>query len=116
MIASGALALAACGDDGGGESAFCDDYRELSQQFNVSEIRERADEFEAAMREIDPPEEIADDWNVIIENADLLGMSGSDLREEVGDDPSQVEELQGKMQEVSAATERVDDYWRDSCG
>src|SRR5690606_22612812 len=62
------LTAAACGDDGGGSSeAFCDGANALNERFGTIEDPEAFGEALEASRQLDPPDEIADDWNAWLE-------------------------------------------------
>jgi hypothetical protein len=121
LILAGALALAACSDsegDVGGEAAggsgssddFCSDFEELDQRFD--EDPEAAADTVAvvdALDELDPPDEIADDYATVID----VGRRLADLDPS---DPAAVEEAQQLSEEAAAAQGRVSDFLSTECG
>ena len=68
------LAVAACGGDddgGGGDSAsFCEDVEGPFE--SVNDPGADPEETIASMREVDPPDEIADDWDTVISTLEAL--------------------------------------------
>jgi hypothetical protein len=121
LILAGALALAGCSDsegDVGGDAAggsgssddFCSDFEELDQRFD--EDPEAAADTVAvvdALDELDPPEEIADDYTTVID-------AGRRLADLDPDDPAAVEEAQQLSEEAAAAQGRVSDFLSTECG
>jgi hypothetical protein len=121
LILAGALALAGCSDsegDVGGDAAggsgssddFCSDFEELDQRFD--EDPEAAADTVAvvdALDELDPPEEIADDYTAVID-------AGRRLADLDPDDPAAVEEAQQLSEEAAAAQGRVSDFLSTECG
>jgi hypothetical protein len=108
-----ALTAAACGDDDdtGTAASFCDQAGELTER--IGELEDpSSDEFDEAiadLRDIDPPEEIADDWDRAIEAFEAIaGLDSEDVDEDAlaqFDDP-----------EFAAAGDRVDEYLAEECG
>jgi hypothetical protein len=121
LILAGALALAGCSDsegDVGGDAAggsgssddFCSDFEELDQRFD--EDPDAAADTVAvvdALDELDPPEEIADDYTAVID-------AGRRLADLDPDDPAAVEEAQQLSEEAAAAQGRVSDFLSTECG
>jgi hypothetical protein len=106
------LGVAACGDDddsAGG--SFCDQAESLNERFNEIEDP-TSEQFAAALdaiREVDPPAEIADDWNTLVSALD--GLENIDLE---NPDPAALAELESAgMQEAS---DRIDTYMSEECG
>jgi hypothetical protein len=113
------VALAACGDDddsdgasGGGASGdFCDQAESLNETFDEVEDP-TSEQFADALdriRSMDPPEEIADDWNQLV--SALEGIEDIDLE---NPDPEALAALE--TEEVEAAGDRVDEYLSEECG
>jgi hypothetical protein len=121
LILAGALALAGCSDsegDVGGDAVggsgssddFCSNFEELDQRFD--EDPEAAADTVAvvdALDELDPPDEIADDYTTVID----VGRRLADLDP---DDPAAVEEAQQLSEEAAAAQGRVSDFLSTECG
>lgn len=107
------VGLSACGDDddSAGSGDFCDQARSLDSAFNDIEDPTSA-EFGAALdriRAMDPPAEIADDWEQLVSALD--GFENIDLE---NPDPDALADLDTEaMQEAS---DRVDAYMKDECG
>lgn len=120
LAAAGLLAATGCSDSdsGGGEAAsggssvdaFCDAYDELNERFSADpEAAADMDEVIGAFEDLDPPEEIAEDFDLVLEVA----------RESVETDPEDteaVEDLESMSEEASAADERVGTFISDECG
>jgi hypothetical protein len=115
------VGLAACGDDddSGGDSAsgdsasgdFCDQAESLNESFEQIDDP-TSEQFADALdriRSMDPPEEIADDWNQLV--SALEGIEDIDLE---NPDPEALAALE--TEEMEAAGERVDEYLSEECG
>ena len=121
LIVAGALALAGCSDsegDVGGDAAggsgssedFCSDFEALDQRFD--EEPEAAADTAAvvdALDELDPPDEIADDYATVID-------AGRRLADLDPSDPDAVEEAQQLSEEATAAQGRVSEFLETECG
>ena len=120
LILVGACALAGCSDsegDVGGDAAgsgsiedFCSDFEELDRRFD--EDPEAAADTAAvvdALDELDPPDEIADDYATVID-------AGRRLADLDPNDPAAVEEAQQLSEEAAAAQERVSELLETECG
>ena len=108
------LTAAACGDDddsAGG--SFCDQARSVEERFD--EIQDpTTEEFGAALdaiRDMDPPAEIADDWNTMVSALDVF--NDIDLE---NPDPNALAEFEAEAAEMEAASERVSTYMQEECG
>lgn len=106
------VTAAACGDSdgGGGDTAsFCDRFQELDERY--SGIDDPTDEdFTDAIDEIaelDPPAEIEDDWNTMIEA--FRSFADIDVS-----DPEALADVD--FTEAEAASDRVDSYLSEECG
>jgi hypothetical protein len=120
LTLAGALALAGCSDsegDVGGDAAggsgstddFCSDFEELDQRFD--DDPEAAADTAAvvdALDELDPPDEIADDYATVID-------AGRRLADLDPNDPAAVEEAQQQSQEAAAAQGRVSEFLETEC-
>jgi hypothetical protein len=109
-----ALTAAACGDDDdetGTAASFCEQAGELTER--IGELSDpTTDEFGEAIAElqdIEPPEEIAEDWDRALEAFEAIaGLDDEDIDEDVlaqFDDP-----------EFAEAGDRVDEYMTEECG
>ncbi len=104
------LAVAACGGDddgGGGDSAsFCEDVEGPFE--SVNDPGADPEETIASMREVDPPDEIADDWDTVISTLEALqGLDedpDADILEQLSDP------------EIEEAGQNVEDYLTEECG
>jgi hypothetical protein len=148
----GVLLVSACGDDsdeaGSGESdPFCDEATALQVAMLGDGLTEddaaTAEQHATELREIEPPEEIADDWGVAIpaladfleasssahahlegvENLDVaLGAEG--VEELDADDPEAIEAVSQMFEafaaiqdeDVVASGDRVESYLAERCG
>jgi hypothetical protein len=121
LILAGALALAGCSDsegDVGGDAAagtgstddFCSDFEELDQRFD-DDPDAAADTAAVvdALDELDPPDEIADDYATVID-------TGRRLADLDPNDPAAVEEAQQLSEEAVAAQGRVSEFLGSECG
>src|SRR5690606_37612932 len=107
-----ALALAACGDDDESSASsepFCDAARELEERFSNIDpsTPEEFEEAIAAINELDPPAEIADDWETMMNAFESL--TDIDLT-----DPNAFDE--SAFSDAEAASERVGEYMEEECG
>ena len=105
------LAFAACSDDDSAGGDFCDQARSLDSAFDDIDDPSSAEFSEALdqIRSMDPPAEIADDWNEMVSALD--GFEDIDLE---NPDPDALAELDTEgMQE---ATDNVDTYMSEECG
>ena len=110
------LALVACGDDddGSGDSAggdFSEQARSLSDRYDEMEepTREQFGDALDAIRSMDPPAEIAGDWDTMMDA--LEGFEDIDLE---NPDPEPMAALEDP--EAQEASDRVDAYMSDECG
>jgi hypothetical protein len=107
------VGLAACGDDDDDSAggSFCDQAESLNETFDSIDDP-TSDQFSEALdriRSMDPPEEIADDWNQLVTALD--GLEDIDLE---NPDPEALADFDtDAMQEAS---DRVDEYMADECG
>lgn len=116
VVAAPALLLAAaCGDDGGGggsAEAFCDKMDALDERFeNVDPTSENFGEALVAVRELDPPAEIADDWAMMLDAFEQL--SEIDFS-----DPEAMAAFEEEFDtdEYEQASERIDNFQNEECG
>jgi hypothetical protein len=127
LAAAALLIFAACGgddDDASGDngssdeqgapgsgSEFCQDFTELTQQ-GPAAGSDPASVIEA-MRELNPPEEIADDFALTIEGAELQAEMASSGAEP---DPDLVTEFQENQEAYTQANEHIQEYISTECG
>jgi hypothetical protein len=100
--------LGACGgedDDGGGggTAAFCDEIKSIfaSDDEGGGGLEQQAQRFRDAIRDlqkVDPPEEIAEDWNTVMKAWDAEGAADFD------------------PEAVQKSGKRLTTYMRDECG
>ena len=106
------VGLAACGDDDEGAGGnFCDQARSLDSAFNDIEDPTSADFSEAIdrIREMDPPAEIAEEWDQLVSSLDVI--DDIDLE---NPDPEALAEFDTEA--TQEASDRVDEYMKDECG
>ena len=118
-VAVAALLIAAgCGDDddGGGASSqatedFCQGFNRINAQFsdinpvtNPDALREALD----MLRDLDPPEEIADEYETVLEGFDRL--SKIDVN-----DQDAVNEVRDELPEAEDAFNTVGDFVEEEC-
>jgi hypothetical protein len=101
------LTAAACGDDddsAGSSGSFCEKAKQLDEEFADSGTDESPDMNAAlaAFGELDPPAEIADEWDT------MLGT----IRDGDAFDPTDSE----AVAEFEAASEKVNTYMEEECG
>lgn len=106
------LGFAACGDDddsaGGG---FCDQADSLNQTFDEVDDPTSAEFGEALdrIRAMDPPAEIADDWDQLVSALDAF--QDIDLE---NPDPEALAAFDSE--EMQQASDRIDEYMSEECG
>ena len=108
------IGLAACGDDDDSASSadFCDSAREIDESFAEIDDPTEADFGDIAdtMGSIEPPAEIADDWNTMVES--LQSLADVDMS-----DPAAIEQLdQAQFADANEAFENVGTYLEEECG
>ena len=112
----GLLMAAGCGDDDGGASSeeiteFCDGFNEINDQF--SDINPVADpealrEALNMLRDLEPPQEIADDYETVLEGFEALAETDITDREAV----AQVRE---EFADAEEAFNTVGDFVEEEC-
>ena len=110
------IGFAACGDDDDSDSAsgggdFCDQADSLDDTFESIDdpTSEQFSEALDRIRSMDPPAEIADDWEQLVSALD--GLEDIDLE---NPDP---EALAGfDTEAMQQASDRVDEYMSEECG
>lgn len=99
------------GEETAGPSGdFCADYVDLSRDWGYSDIRERPEEYGAALGALDAPDEISGDVQTVVDNAGVLGTSVGDVS-----NPEEAQALQDQVQEVQDATQAITDYVQNNC-
>lgn len=111
------LLFAACGDDGGDEdvAGFCEDVERVDAELgDDTDPQARA----AALGEVQPPPEIADDWRTMVdlmpEIAEANGGETGDTQVDP-DDLGALEELEQRIVELDVATNNVELYLSEEC-
>ncbi len=117
-VAVGALLMAAgCGDDdGGGASSeateeFCEGFNRINERFsdiNPVTDPEALEEALDMLRDLEPPEEIADDYETVLDGFEAL--SEIDLT-----DQDAVNEVQENLPDAEEAFNTVGDFVEEEC-
>lgn len=94
---------------GGGGGGFCDEASQLFQTTSGLDPNEQLDAADA----LEPPDEIADDWNKLIDGSREAAESTEDFDP---DDPEASEQFQQDYEELMAATTNVYTYLGEECG
>lgn len=128
LAAAGLLVLAACGGDddddsaggdegteetssgGGSQSQFCEDFTAFTTQGPEAATDPGA--IIDAMRELEPPEEIADAFATTLEGAEIQSQLAESGEEP---DPEVLEEFQSRSQEYADASSQVQEYVSTEC-
>jgi hypothetical protein len=114
LVPALALTAAACGDDDdetGTAASFCEQAGELSERVGEMDDPSSEDFSQAVsdLRDIEPPEEIAEDWDRALDAFEAIaGLGDEEIDEDLLaqlDDP-----------ELAAAGDRVDEYLTEECG
>lgn len=106
---------AACGGGGGGSAkAFCDEFRPLNDRADevfapAEPDPAQVEDLVEQMGELDPPSEIAEDFDLLREAFGLLV-------DAYGGDTGATTELNQRTEEFDAADERLEPFMRDTCG
>lgn len=110
------LVVVACGDDGDAQSpatqAFCDSFEALDEEFGNVDPTGDAEAFARAveaLRDIEPPQEIADDYDLVVEGFEAL--SKIDLT-----DPDAVADFQERYEGAEDAFTTVERFVTEECG
>jgi hypothetical protein len=127
LAAAGLLVIAACGGDdddsaggdegteeapsgGGSQSQFCEDFTEFTTQGPEAATDPSA--IIDAMRELEPPEEIAEAFSTTLEGAEIQAQLAEGGEEP---DPEMLEEFQSRSQEYADASSQVQEYVSTEC-
>jgi Asp-tRNA(Asn)/Glu-tRNA(Gln) amidotransferase C subunit len=111
----GLLMAAGCGDDddGGSNQAteeFCEGFNDVNEQFSDINVTD-TDALEEALdrlRDLDPPEEIADEYQTVLRGFEQL--SEIDIT-----DRAAVEEVQQNLPDAEEAFNTVGEFVEDEC-
>ena len=121
LAAAGLLAVTGCSDsdnESGGEAAsgggsaadFCDDFQALDDRFNEDpEAAADAEQVLDGLESLDPPAEIEDAYQTVIDASRRT--NELDL-----EDPEAVEEMQQLSQDAAEAEAEVTTFLQDECG
>jgi hypothetical protein len=112
----GLLMAAGCGDDDGGASSeeireFCDGFNEINDEFsdiNPVANPEALDEALDMLRDLEPPAEIADEYETVLDGFEAL--SEIDIN-----DPEEVAQVQEEFADAEEAFNAVGDFVEDEC-
>jgi hypothetical protein len=94
---------------GGGGGGFCDEAGRLFETTSGMDPEEQLDAAEA----LEPPDEIADDWNRLIEGSRQAAEDAADFDP---NDPGASEEFQQQYDDLMDATTNVYTYLGEECG
>lgn len=106
-----ALVLVACGDDGDGQGTVCGDGATTLAALQTIDLDPASQDFMEAvdtLEAVEPPEEIAEDWDA------LVGVLVS-LRDSESFDQDQLPAIFQRLQELDEERARIDDYIREEC-
>jgi hypothetical protein len=121
LVAAGLLAVTGCSDSenedggdaasgGGSASEFCDGFEALNDRFAEDpEAASDAGQVLDDLESLDPPDEIADSYEKVID----VSRRSSEVDFE---DPEAVEEMQQLGEEAAEAEEEVAAFLQDECG
>jgi hypothetical protein len=112
------LTAAACGGDddetggdtgdSGGSSSFCEAFETLDNDMSDADSADALDDAVTRLQDLDPPEEIADEWATFVEAFERsVTLSAEELAEA---------QESGEFEGAEAATERIDEYVTEECG
>jgi hypothetical protein len=112
----GLLMAAGCGDDGGGASSdqineFCDGFNEINDQFaDINPVTDPGalDEALEMLRDLEPPDEIADEYETVLSGFEAL--SEIDIT-----DQDAVAQVQEDLPEAEEAFNTVGDFVEREC-
>jgi hypothetical protein len=111
----GLLMAAGCGDDDDSTSSeaieeFCDGFNDVNEQFSDIDVTESGalEDALAMLRDLDPPEEIADEYETVLRGFERL--SGIDIT-----DQDAVAEVQEDLPEAEEAFNTVGEFVEDEC-
>jgi Mg2+/Co2+ transporter CorC len=116
LAVGGLLMGAGCGDDAGGASPeeiqdFCDGFNEINDEFSNANLVADPDALQEALemlRDLEPPEEIADDYESVLDGfQDLADIDITDQRA--------VERVQEELPEAEEAFSTVGEFVEDEC-
>ena len=121
LMAAGALLVAGCGGDDGGDDAsddgegstdeatqqFCEEFQAFDEQFRDSNPSD--EEVSEAIRSLEPPEEIAGDYEILVEGLERLATLDSS-------DPDAATEFQEDSAQYTEASTNVRTFVQDECG
>lgn len=115
-----AAALPACGgDDGSAAEQFCEDYRSLEDELagvDIDDLEAAADLFDQ-LADLDPPDEIADEFRAVVELNQEVYSAGEDVDLS---DPAAAAELQEQLSaraaELDEESQAVEGFLSEECG
>ena len=122
LVVAGAILVAGCGgdddDDAGGDNAsgsndpatesFCEDFRNYDRQFNEDPEADEEDVV-AAIRSLEPPDEIKDDFETLLDGLDRLQSVDTN-------DPEAQAALQEEMAQYTEASTNIQAFVDENCG
>jgi hypothetical protein len=115
-----AAALTACGSDGGSSAteSFCEEYRQIEEELAEVDFEDPAALSEAfdRMSELDPPDEIADDFRAVVElNREVYSAGdGVDLSDQEAATELQ-EQLSERATDLEDESQNVDEFLAEEC-
>jgi hypothetical protein len=115
-----AAALPACGgDDGSATEQFCEDYRSLEDDLadvDIDDPEAAADLFDR-LAELEPPEEIADEFRAVVELNQEVFSAGEDV--DLRDQEAAAElqqQLSDRAAELDEESQAVEGFLSEECG
>lgn len=118
LVMASVLLLGSCGDNGDDEdvAGFCDDVEEVDAELGESANPEAR---VAALSDIDPPSDIANDWETMVELMVEVSEASPDGEADDADvdaeDLETLEQLDERIEEFNVAFSRVERYLSTEC-
>jgi hypothetical protein len=122
IAAAGALLVAGCGGDdddsgteaneGGDTQAFCEQFQSYDQQFSETEDASE-DEIIRAIQSLDPPDEIREDYDTLLQGLTELSVGASTTIDT--SDPAAAQEMQDRVNEYTQASSNIQDFLEANC-
>jgi hypothetical protein len=122
MILGGVVVAGCSGDDDGGggggggaddgqaaPSGFCEGAQEVSDLIAEAAGAQDVAAIVGQMEQIDPPEDISDDWETMVDIFNTVAQAGTETSGEIPDAPVDQEQ-------AVAASDNVNSYIQDECG
>jgi hypothetical protein len=111
--------------ESGADSEFCQEAAGIDERLSSTlenpedptALPQALQEAAAEIRAIDPPEEIADDWNALADGVEQIAQVFASIDVNDPNAVAQFEQQVGQLEsELSSASTNVENYLRDECG